>query len=428
MDTPKIVIVGSSYSSASVFYYLQKCLSRTREPIDLLLLTNRSYYFLENQLCHLLSNSCDLSDLSQEFREIGYHSPGVSFLETRDHIEIDFNKKIIRTKRGEINYEYLVLAPENDVVENELNTPDSNCFILKTPLDIIKLKNHIINNLQNSLYEKDNEIKKASLAFSVIGAKKAGVEIASSLTDFINNLLRHKFVEYKRSLFSINLIEEENNIIDKEPFYNNRILYNLNKKGINLHTKSKVTKLSKNKITINSDKEIASGTIILTNNIEYSSLIRELPLEKDNELKAYIDLYMQAKGYENVYVIGEATKCLDLSEDTILTVPLLKKQAKICACNILAKINNIPPRPFTIPVSMDFISLGSRNSLLEIKGVYFDGIIAYMVHRTIFALQFPGLLKKIRTLISTILGIVGLKEYLVIDFKESVKERQTTKV
>ena len=57
-------------------------------------------------------------------------------------------------------------------------------------MDVLNLKKHLLSCLEKAAGEKELDIKKSLLSFTIIGAKKQGVEIACALCDYLNNLLK----------------------------------------------------------------------------------------------------------------------------------------------------------------------------------------------------------------------------------------------
>lgn len=421
MDSAKIVVVGSSYSSAAVFYYLEKYLTKTRQPVDLLLISEKNNFFFYDLLPMLLSDSCDLSDISQDFRSLVFIRPGVSHLKS-SILNIDFNQNVIKTSKGGFNYDYLVLAPENDLCSLNQNIEDYNnieIFKFSSPIDILKFKNHILKNIQVATSENNLETKKSLLTFSILGGKSFGVELACSISDSVRDLLKKRFPEINPSFLKINLVEEGNTIIESEdPFYKTNLFYNLNKKAITLHLNSKVTNISKEKIEINGESEIPAGTIIYGTRNKNSSLIEKLPLKKDGSGYACVDLYMKADGLDNVFVIGNSSKCLDMTDDRPETVVLHNEQAKICATNIFAKINNNLLKALKPVINMQFLSLGRKDSLVIINNLHLNGFLPWVFHREVFALFLLGWKKKLRAFLGIFLDIFCLREYFFIDISE----------
>lgn len=415
MDTPKVVIIGSSYSSAAVFYNLIKYLVKSRTSFDILLIADKGYFYFKDLIFQYLCNDCDVSDIGQEFRNLKFLSSPIKYLEAKI-LGVDFKQKIIQSDKGQINYEYLILAPQKNYFYTDPLFKGSNIFLVNSLNDVFNLKKHIISNLEIVALERDTNKKKMLLSYSVIGSSKEGVELACSIYDLHRNLLKKQFPEIDKNLIKVNLIEKENTIgMFKESIYSNYLLYNLNKKGIKVLTNSQVTSVAKNKIIINNEKEILSGNIVLIPENKNSTLIESLALNKDEKLNAIVDLYLKAKDDEDVFVIGEAAKHESLDYNSIPSLRHFNDQANICAYNVFAKLNNNPLKTLNQNSEVEFTFLGYRNSLVQIKGFCFSGYIAWFLNRIMHIWCFLGFTKKVRTLISLLLGILSLKDYFLLD-------------
>ncbi len=410
MPTPKVVVIGSSYSAAAVFNYLEKSLTSLRESYDLLLVSDKNHYLHNDLMSQYLCDSCSLEDICQWLRGVVFLRPGVSYLES-EILNIDFNTKVIFTSKGEINYHYLILAPQNDFSdESNINITDST-FVIRNLSDVLRLRTHIISNLEKAVFENNPEIKNMLLTYSVIGTDRQGIQLSCSISDFTNKLVKNYFPEIKRSHLKFNLIEEDNSIrVNKDPFFNNKIFYNLNKKGITLFTNAPVSKIEINTITINNKDKISSGTTILSNLKSSSALIQELYKAKTLN-SCNVDLYMKLEGVEDVFMIGELAECLDTREDFPKTVFFYKNQAKICAANISAKINNLPMKLLKPKLEIDFLSLGYRNSLIEFRNIHIDSIIAWLIYRFMYVFCSLHWKKKLRAFVGLICNIFRLSEF-----------------
>ena len=424
MPTQKIVVIGSSYSAAAVFNYLERSLTTLREPFDLLLLSDKNHYVHDDLLSQYLCASCNLEDTCQWLRGITFLRPGISYLET-EVLNIDFQTKTISTLKGDVNYQYLILAPQNDLFDESNIDKTNNAFVIKNLSDILKLKTHILSKIEESVIENDPEIKNSLLAFSVIGTNKDGIQLACSISDFVNRLLKNHFPEIKKSFLKINLIEKDNAVaLNKDPFYNNRIFYNLNKKGITLYTNSQVTKIKNNKIVLNNKDEILSETVVFTTLNASSSLMNKL---KTLYKSCNVDLYMKLEGFDDVFMVGEVSNCLDLEEGFEKTNFFDKNQAKICADNVCAKINNTPMKLLKPNFQMNFLSLGYRNSLVEFKNIHLDGIIGWFLHRISFIFCSLSWKKKLRTFVGLICNIFGFSEFEQMNIYELKSTKQALK-
>ena len=293
MQSKKIVIVGNSYSSATVFSFLQNHISKSRQPFDLILISDRKYYYFSNLLPDLLKGEVSISEMTELFRSIGCIRPGISFIKAKV-LEIDFQGKTIETTKGSIGYDYLVLSPDNDEDSFSLQPKRSNFFKFQTPEDVIKIQNHINNVLEDASIGKNVDIKRMLLTFSIIGAKEKGVELALSISDYLTSLLSRNYPEIKNSFAAINLIDSEKSLgVEQSSFYNNYLFYDLNKKNVKIRLGLKVNEITENKIMFENGEEIASSTIIFSGRCKSSSLFKSLGVEVDDISKFENDIKLK---------------------------------------------------------------------------------------------------------------------------------------
>ena len=424
MQSAKVVVIGSSYSSAAVFDSLEKLLTKVRQPIDLILIAERPYYFIKSLFSQFIANNCSLNSLCFSFRNILLLRPGVSFLQS-EVVDININEKIVKTSSGFINYDYLILAPELDRDDFGEIFSDIDCFRINTLLDVISLKKQINECVDKASRENNIDLKNKLLTFSVIGAGKNGIETALSIYDFVFNLTKKQYPDLKLSQIKINLTDEKNVIpFQKDPFYNAKIFYILNKKKINLCLNSKVTRIDADRLILNNKDELYTSTIIFSGNYKYSSLINNLPLKKDDNHLGCVDLYSKADGLENVFIIGESSKCLDLNESNSHSLHFFYKQADTCANNLIARINNNILKPLRNIDELDFLSLGMNNSLTEIKGVYLDSIFVWFLYRLVNIRSVIGWKNKIKAFLGFLLCVFGLSDDETIYLHEISKQKK----
>lgn len=424
MPTPKIVVIGSTYSSALVFSQLEGCLSQTREPLDLLLISQKNHYFFNSLIPQFLAGSCELSSITESNRELKHLRPGLSYLEA-DILDVNFENKIILTSKGEVEYKHLVLAPEADEHEYVLTSQSENVFKIENPANVVSLKKRIVSLFEEASKESDPEKKKNMLSFYILGSKEKDIELAFSLSDFLRSLIRTQFTDIKKSFISVEIVEEKSAVDAlREPYFNSYLFYNLTKKGIKIHTDAKVIDVDSGQIKIG-DKEVFGSTLIISPKSSHSSLLKKLALEKDEKSKAYVDLYLRAQGKENVFVIGESSKCLDINENFEKSNLFFKQQSDVCFANILSSINSNPLKPLKINFEINFLSLGSRNAIVEVKNFCFYGVLPWLLYRMLYIWYFVNWKKKLRASVNLFLNIVALNDREPInlfDDKKNTKE------
>ena len=411
MQNKNVLIVGNSYSTAVAFFYLQKYLDKSRIPYDIILISEQRSFFYHGLLPEFLMGQCSLDEITQEFRKIGYMRPGISLMDSR-LLEIDFHNKTVETTKGTIHFDYLILAPEFDETKTPFPVEWHGILNVHTLLDIVNLKQHIKTVFEKAAYEKNIDIKRALLTFSIIGANQYGIEIAFALTDYILYLLNTQYYEIKKSFITINLIDEQKNInIPNSSFYSNYVHYNLNSKGIKLVLGKKIHKVEEGKISLEGEN-IFSSTIIATTTYDVSSLLKSvltLKTEKTETCqKIETDKCFLLPEKSHVYLIGETSLIPGVANYSIVTY---HEQAKICAQNIVSEINNDPLKPFKNTTDIDTFTLGSKNSFVNLNKVRFSGFLGWIIFRLAYIFMFLGNKKTTKALNVFASFLFRLKDY-----------------
>ena len=198
MSNSKILVVGSGFTAASVAFYIEKYLSKLRQPFDLIHLSERKYYFYPDLICDLLSNVAVFGDIVSDFRGLGIYKPGVSFIESKI-TSIDLEGQIVKTEQDDLSYDYLILAIDAcDLIAKDQSFEQTDIFNCITPFDVLRLKEKIWKNLEKASSESKLSLRKQFLTFSIIGADTNEIQIACSLADFISHLIKDKFPEIKK--------------------------------------------------------------------------------------------------------------------------------------------------------------------------------------------------------------------------------------
>jgi len=430
MKNHKLIIVGNNYSSALIYFLLQEYHKHTRHNFDLLFLSNSGFYSINQLLPQLICDGCELNDIAQDFRKIGFISPGIDFLEAEIK-GIDFDSNLVKTSCGNLKYDSLVLSLDNDNYEKNFEVKSDKFFLLNSYKDVLNIKRHIIRNMNKAKLEDNIEIKKSLLTYSVIGANERGIEIAFGLSDFVDDLLKRQFPQLNRALKRINLLESDQTIkIKKSKEYNNYLFQKLNNKFIRLFINTKVERVVNDRIQTSENKEVYSSTVVYAMGNAFSDFINELDLEKNENKLAITDLHTKAVNKENVFVVGESSHIKDLNKEIVRDIFFYKKQAEICAYNVFSSINGNSLKQFDFENKNDILAMGKADALMMTNKKLKVGYFAWLSQRLSYLNCFFGFQKKLSIFINILLTTVGLKDYVLFDLidKKKIKEKDLVKV
>ncbi len=115
-----------------------------------------------------------------------------------------------------------------------------------------------------------------------------------------------------------------------------------------------------------------------------------------------VNAALQARGFANVWALGDCAQVPDLSAGGRPCPPTAQhavRQGKAVAANIAAVATGSYPRPFRFTTVGFLVSLGRRTAAAELRGQRFFGFLAWLLWRGVYLSKLPGVEKRVRVLI-----------------------------
>ncbi|MBI3032090.1 NAD(P)/FAD-dependent oxidoreductase [Candidatus Woesearchaeota archaeon] len=385
-----IVIIGGGFGGIYTAKELLKHLDQDKDSITLI---NKTNYFLFTPMLHeIATGGISLQHIAEPIRKI-IKNKNFEFLED-EAAEIDINKKIVKRKLGTpVSYDYLVVAAGAGT--NFFNIPGAEeyCYTLKDLHQAFDIRNKIIEQLETAEREQS---KDHYLTFAVLGAGPTGVELAGEIIEFAQQIKEdcHNIKDRKIMVY---LIQRGPKIL---PMLHDKCIEKtmkeLRRKEITVLTNAEVTRVHNDGFEINHKKKIKAGMMIWTSGVRSNKIAIKPDVARERE-SIVIDAYLRLQGRTKEFAIGDCAVCVDANGNK---VPWLAQaavsQAKICAHNIIADMNNAPLLPFIFKPSGLLVSVGQKFAVAEINGFRFKGFFAWWLWRTIYLSKVLGLDNKIR--------------------------------
>ena len=96
---------------------------------------------------------------------------------------IDLEGRRILTDRGEVGYDYLVIALGSTTNFFGVDGASETAFTLRSLKDAVRLRNHLLEMFERADLERDPDRRRRLLTFCLVGAGCTGVELATELQD-----------------------------------------------------------------------------------------------------------------------------------------------------------------------------------------------------------------------------------------------------
>lgn len=372
----KIVIIGGGFGGVYSAINLIKKFDGNEIEITLI---NKNNYFLFTPLLHEVATGALTPDsIVEPIREVFRNFP-INFVEDTV-LEIKKDKKEIITKKGQLSYDYLVIAPGAET--NYMNVPGASeyTFTLKNLQYAISIRNHVLGICEIANEKKD----KSLLNFTVIGAGATGVELVSELVEYIQHTMCNYYRDsgFKEEDIIVNLVSASAEIIPQFPVKMREVaLKELKKKNVTVYLNTKVVKIEPKKIYIDGDKTIDTNTIIWVAGVKPSAnSILGITVGEKGRIDA--DEYLKSIQDESIYCLGDSSGTLPM------LAQIAVQQAKIVALNIYNSTHKLPLKKFTFTQKGLLISLGQWYAAGNFFGMTFSGKIMWWVWRTVYLFNF----------------------------------------
>ncbi|MEK7612523.1 MAG: NAD(P)/FAD-dependent oxidoreductase [Patescibacteria group bacterium] len=178
-------------------------------------------------------------------------------------------------------------------------------FGFKSITEALRLKQHIHQLFETcKISDTDTHEDLCRMHFVVVGAGASGVEFAGELASYTKKLAGiHNISE---SLITIDLIDGAATILPMFPQkFSERITRRLRALGVNIFTNRSIIQEKKEEVLVQGIN-IKTDTVIWTAGIKPNSLYQKIPgLMFDQKGKVVVDEYLHAKGFDNLFVIGD---------------------------------------------------------------------------------------------------------------------------
>jgi len=266
-------------------------------------------------------------------------------------------KTITTTSGAKHSYKTLILALGSVTTYFGIKGLDQYAYGIKSAAEISRLKQHLLDE-----FSKPDGADKD---FLVVGAGPTGVELASALGTYLNQLKKHFNKPEPR--MKISIIEAGPRVLPRMSEASSKlVLDRLKSLGVHVELNKKVEEQTADSLIV-SGKPIKSHTVIWTsgvaNNPFFGANASQFELSKNG--KVVVDKYLRSG--EDVYVIGDNafTQFSGLAQTAL-------KDGIFVANHILHKskkkyVAKMPP--VVVPVGKDW-------AIFEYKKLHFAGNIA----------------------------------------------------
>ncbi|KAJ5880425.1 External NADH-ubiquinone oxidoreductase 1 [Penicillium subrubescens] len=320
-DKPRLVILGTGWGSIA----LLKNLNPGDYHVTVVSPTN--YFLFTPMLPSATVGTLGLRSLVEPVRRIIDRVNG-HFLKA-SATDVEFSHKLVEvsqvdqdgnTKNFYLPYDKLVIGV--GCVTNPHGVKGlENCNFLKTIDDARKIKNKVLDNMEQAcLPTTTDEERRRLLSFVVCGGGPTGVEFAAELFDLLNEDLLHSFPRIVRNEISVHIIQSRTHILNTyDEALSKYAESRFSRDGVEVLTNARVKEVQKDRVLFSQVedgktvvKEIPTGFCLWSTGVSRAEICETLSekLEGQNNKHALeTDSHLRVIGAPlgDVYAIGDCS-------------------------------------------------------------------------------------------------------------------------
>jgi NADH:ubiquinone reductase (H+-translocating) len=375
----RIIILGAGFAGLK----LAKELSNN-SSYEVLLFDKFNHHQFQPLFYQVATAGLDASNISFPLRKIFQDTPNVSI--RLAHVNtIDTASKKITTSIGSFSYDYLVIATGADTNFFGNVEMASNALPMKSTVDALKLRNHLLQNFEKALAINDANEQQAYMNICIVGGGPTGVELSGAIAEMKKYILPKDFPELEFKKMQICLFEGSVTTLEvmSEQSQMQSMQY-LKELGVTLKTSTKVVSYDGINLVTNSNEVIPTKTVIWAAGVKGN-----VPNGIDTKLigrgnRILVDTTCAVLGYDDVFAIGDIAfmQCSESPNGHPQVAPVAQQQAALLAYNFIQRTKkNFSLETFSYNDKGSMATVGRNKAVVDIPNpkLHVGGFMAWLI-------------------------------------------------
>ncbi|AZU63813.1 FAD-dependent oxidoreductase [Neobacillus mesonae] len=338
MRKPKIVILGAGYGGLLTTVRLQKLIGVNEADI---VLVNKNDYHYETTWLHEASAGTLHHDKVRYDISAVIDRSKVNFIQDTV-VEINKDEKKVILEKGEVEYDYLVIALGGEPETFGIKGLKEFAFGITNVNSSRQLREHI--EYQFATYNMEEVKDDNRLSIVVGGAGFTGIEFLGELTNRIPELCHEYDVDQNK--VKITCVEAAPTVLPGfDPELVNYAVSQLERKGVEFLIGTAIKEATSEGILVaKGDQEpweIKAGTVVWAAGVRGNAIIEKSGFEAmRGRVKVQPDL--RIPGFDDVFVIGDSSLIIneEINRPYPPTAQIAMQQGEVVARNIASLIRN----------------------------------------------------------------------------------------
>jgi len=394
VSRPRVVIAGAGFAGLTCARGLKHA------SVDVLLVDRNNYHLFTPLLYQVASALLDPGEVARPVRELVRPLGNVEFRQA-EVTGVDLHRRILDTDRGQVAYDYLVLATgsQSDYFGNA--SLALHAFGLKELGEGLALRNRVLARVEATQWITDSERRRMMLTFAIVGGGPTGVEMAGALSELIRHVLKKDYPKLDLSEVRVILLEAGGWLLGTfDPALREAARRSLEKKGVEVMLNAKVAQVTEDSISLANGDVVPAGTIVWTAGVRASELGTVLGVKLMRQARVPVDDTLQLPGHPVVFVIGDLAGAVVAGQPLPMLIPVAMQEGRRVAATIKDMAANGGATAFAYKDPGTMATIGRNSAVAQLGHVRLSGFPGWVMWLTVHLVNVVSFRSRVLVLIN----------------------------
>lgn len=304
LSLPHIVVVGAGFAGLRFVQEFPENLAR------ITIIDRQNHHLFQPLLYQVATAGLSAVDIAQPVRAIFGDRPNFAVV-MGEVEEIDLAGKRVRHSRGEMKYDYLVLAAGG--VTSYFGHPEWEQFApgLKTLDDALRIRRKILCAFERAETDPDPASREAAMTIVVVGGGPTGVELAGAFAELTRTVLRKDFDKIDPTRSKVILIEGSDHLLSPfPPKLRESAKRQLEKLGVDVRLNKRVEDVRDGELVV-SGETMRADNIIWGAGVGGAPIAKKLGVELDRGGRVKVLPDCSVPGHPEIFALGDMVSLTD---------------------------------------------------------------------------------------------------------------------
>ena len=419
LSKPRVVIVGAGFGGLSA----AKALKNT--DVDVVVIDKNNHHLFQPLLYQVATAALSPGDIAQPIRTELRGNKNVQVI--LDEVKsIDKENSTLELTNGFLDFDYLILAPGNRHSYFGNDEWEKHAPGLKDLNDAIIMREKILKSFEKAERNyKNKEEYRRNTSFVIVGGGPTGVELAGAIAEIARKTILKDFPLIKAKDITIKLIDGADSLLTQyDESLSDYTRTTLEKMGVEVILNTMVKSVEQ-ELVITNNGEFESSNIIWAAGNTASPLLKTLETDLDRAGRALVNPDMSIVGYDNIFVIGDASYLVDANGKTVPGIaPAAMQQARYVADLIVQRKKLNSRKPFKYLDKGSMATIGRAKAIAQVGKLKFKGFIAWMMWGIIHIMFLIDFRNRLKVMTEWLWYYITFKPGASLIFHNETKEKE----